>query len=123
MLIRTCWLCCFHSGSHVLSRAVCCLCELTSIVTVDAAPENMILLKCIQKQLQFNNSKKLFGHEGEAHQGEQDNSGSSSDGKMDITAKEISVLSSSGFSSLQEFIEWRVGLLQKIQFPIAAAFR
>ena len=122
----------------MLSRAVCSLCLLTGIITLDSAAENVVIMQHIHHGKQ----SPLLGQSESSNSSSNSNSGQQNfaaflsslsdsvavDGGAGVdnvttSPNTTKLLTAAGFSSLQECIEWRVGLLQKIQFPIAAAYR
>ena len=130
-------LCCYeyllHSGSGLLSRVLSALLELTYIVTEDNVPENVQLLTYLHTQTissgdegatTANASSALF-----ANMLQKANTITADTPSLTVTPSTSSSAHATDaclakeFGSVSEYVQWRVQVLQRIQLPLAAAFR
>lgn len=115
--------------------ALSCLLQITHAIAQDAAPENAQLLHYLHSAavpgpspagLNASNSKSAFA--GLLAKVDAASGAALSADHPAGQAAEPAVQASDraladGFSTVQEFLQWRVQLLQRIQLPLAVAFR
>ena len=119
-----------RSGSGLLSRVLSALLELTYIVTEDSVPENVQLLTYLHTQTissgdevaeTANTSSVLF-----ANMLQKANTITPSSTVTPTTSSSVQAADpclAKEFQSVSEYVQWRVQVLQRIQLPLAAAFR
>eukprot|EP01032_Pedospumella_encystans_P013457 gene13457-15493_t len=123
----------YKSGSGLLSRVLSALLELTYIVTEDSVPENVQLLTYLYTQTiasgdevatTASTSNALF-----TNMLQKANTIPADTQSCTVTPTTSSSVQSTDaclakeFRSVSEYVQWRVQVLQRIQLPLAAAFR
>lgn len=130
----------FCSGSALLFTALGCLLQITQVIAQDSAPENAQLLQYLQSA-RHPCTSAITTAVGTAHTSSKDlftsmlTKASNSTKESQAAARGLPVVATNievratdrslvdGFRTVQEYLQWRVQLLQRIQLPLAVAYR